>query len=187
MVGAQRSRAPTRGIRPSPFLIAEWLRRAASRARQEVARDFEHVPESDRRWPYATALATDHEHLRAIAFWRDLLARVADDMDATAAREEDARRRRRFETRSRRIRELLAEPAAGLVGDDEHDRAHVSRNLGWASRLPQDVVERRELLHLPRAGVAQVIVGVQVVLEQVILKGIDRLADEERDEILVHD
>lgn len=55
-------------------------------------------------------MAPDHQLLRQIAFWRDLLARVADDLDATATREDDARRRRWFETRSRRIRELLAEP-----------------------------------------------------------------------------
>ena len=55
-------------------------------------------------------VATEHAHLRAIAYWKDLLARVADDLDATAAREDDIKRRRWFDSRSRRIRELLAEP-----------------------------------------------------------------------------
>jgi hypothetical protein len=55
-------------------------------------------------------VATEHELRRQIAFWRDLLARVADDIDATAAREGDVKRRRWFESRSKRIHELLAEP-----------------------------------------------------------------------------
>ena len=55
-------------------------------------------------------MATEHELLRQIAFWRDLLARVADDIDATATREDDVKRRRWFDSRSRRIRELLSEP-----------------------------------------------------------------------------
>lgn len=55
-------------------------------------------------------MATEHEHLRAIAYWRDLLARVADDIDATGAREDDLKRKRWFESRSRRIKQLLAEP-----------------------------------------------------------------------------
>lgn len=55
-------------------------------------------------------MATEHELLREIAYWREMLAKVADDIDATAAREEDARRRRLFESRPKRIEELLAEP-----------------------------------------------------------------------------
>lgn len=59
---------------------------------------------------YLIHVATEHELLRQIAFWRDILAKVADDIDATIAREDDVKLRRWFETRSRRIRALLAEP-----------------------------------------------------------------------------
>lgn len=55
-------------------------------------------------------MATEHELLRQISFWRDILGRIADDIDTTAAHEDDVKRRRWFESRSRRIRELLAEP-----------------------------------------------------------------------------
>lgn len=55
-------------------------------------------------------MSREHELLREIAYLRDILCRVADDIDATAAREDDVKRRRWFTARSRRIRELLAEP-----------------------------------------------------------------------------
>ncbi len=72
----------------------------------EIVRDLE----SGAPCPYRIVVATDHERLREIAYWRDILAKIADDIDATAAREDDVKRRRWFDTRSRRIRELLAEP-----------------------------------------------------------------------------
>ncbi len=55
-------------------------------------------------------MPTDHERLREIAWWKDRLARVADDIAETGAREDDPKRKRWFETRSRRIREVLDEP-----------------------------------------------------------------------------
>lgn len=90
--------------------MAEWLRRAASTARQEVSGDVERVLESGAPCPYRIVVPTEHELLRQVAFWKDLLARVANDIDGTAAREDDVKRRRWFQSRSRRIRELLAEP-----------------------------------------------------------------------------
>lgn len=55
-------------------------------------------------------MATDHELQRQLAYWKDILARVAEDMDAIAARDVDPQVKRWFESRSRRIRELLGEP-----------------------------------------------------------------------------
>lgn len=66
--------------------------------------------ESALREPYRIVVATEHEYLRAIAYWRELLARVADDIDTTAAREDDVKRRTWCQSRSKRIRQLLAEP-----------------------------------------------------------------------------
>lgn len=59
---------------------------------------------------YRVDVATEHDHLRAIAYWRDLLARVADDIESTSKRETDVKRTRWLQSRSRRIRQLLAEP-----------------------------------------------------------------------------
>lgn len=55
-------------------------------------------------------MPTDHERLREIAWWKDVLARVVMDMDDTVKREVDPTRKCWFENRSRRIRELLDEP-----------------------------------------------------------------------------
>lgn len=67
------------------------------------------VLESATPWPYGIVVATEHELLREVAYWRDLLARVANDMERSSARDDDIKRRRWFETRSTRIRELLVE------------------------------------------------------------------------------
>lgn len=55
-------------------------------------------------------MATDHELQRQLSYWKDILARVADDMAPTATRDVDPQVKRWFESRSRRIRELLGEP-----------------------------------------------------------------------------
>lgn len=53
---------------------------------------------------------TEHELRREIAYWRDLLARVADDMVDTGGRDVDPKRKRWFESRSSRIKGLLDYP-----------------------------------------------------------------------------
>jgi hypothetical protein len=55
-------------------------------------------------------MSTDHELLRELAYLRDLLLKIADDLDQTGIREDDVKRRRWFEIRSKRIRELLDQP-----------------------------------------------------------------------------
>lgn len=72
--------------------------------------DFERVLESALPEPSVTAVATDHEVLREVAYWRDMFPRVRDDLDTIAAREENVKHRRWFDSRARRIRELLTEP-----------------------------------------------------------------------------
>lgn len=53
-------------------------------------------------------MPTDHERLCEIAYWKDLLVRVARDMDATSEREVD--HKPWFAARARRIRELVDQP-----------------------------------------------------------------------------
>lgn len=89
---------------------SHWNARRVTGRRQQVSVEIALDVESATPGPYSIVVATDHERLREIAYWRDILAKIADDIDATAAREDDVKRRRWFDSRSRRIRELLAEP-----------------------------------------------------------------------------
>jgi hypothetical protein len=47
---------------------------------------------------------TEHELQRELAYWRELLAKVADDIDQAASHDIDPKRQRWFASRARRIR-----------------------------------------------------------------------------------
>lgn len=55
-------------------------------------------------------VAREHELLREIAYLRDLLGKVADDVEQSGTREDDPRRKRWFESRAKRINELVSQP-----------------------------------------------------------------------------
>lgn len=60
--------------------------------------------------PYRVGVSREHELLREIAFLRDLLGKVADDIQRTGACEDDPRLKRWFQSRSRRINDLITQP-----------------------------------------------------------------------------
>lgn len=61
---------------------------------------------------------SDHELRAEIAFWRDILTKVAQDLERTACSEKDAARKDWLERRAMRIRQRLHEGMPdGYVAD----------------------------------------------------------------------
>lgn len=85
--------------------------------------------------PYCIGLPRDHERLREIAWWQEVLARVADDMDGSAQREHDHEGSAGSRAGPNGFASCLAAGAAGLVGDDEHG----GRRRGCLTEHPKTV------------------------------------------------
>jgi hypothetical protein len=66
-------------------------------------------------------MATDEELQREITYWRELLTRVAEDLEHAAESEADGKRKAWFSSRAMRIRQRLHE---GLPENFTSDSGH---------------------------------------------------------------